>query len=156
MDLLCYVLLLCVTILTFWTFKTKRIRFLHESGLAVIYGLLVGLVLKLSGSSRLVTHMSVVPNNVSLEGTYGGSLPDTLLLSLKTPVVGLDAGNLSSPKLGEGGRTLLSTSDARIQLRTLNRMEYLLHTASILALFWSLVYEVYYCVNFGTFLDPSM
>ena len=93
-DLLCYVLLLCVTILTFWTFKTKRIRFLHESGLAVIYGLLVGLVLKLSGSSRLVTHMSVVPDNASLEGTYGGPLPDTLLLSLKTPVVGLDAGNL--------------------------------------------------------------
>ena len=82
-DLLCYVLLLCVTILTFWTFKTKRIRFLHESRLAVIYGLLVGLVLKLSGSSRLDTHMSVVPNNVSLEGTYGGPLPDTLLLSLK-------------------------------------------------------------------------
>ena len=94
-DLLCYVLLLCVTILTFWTFKTKRIRFLHESGLAVIYGLLVGLVLKLSGSSRLVTHMSVVPDNASLEGTYGGPLPDTLLLSLKTPVVGLDAGNFN-------------------------------------------------------------
>ena len=54
----------------------------------------VGLVLKLSGSSRLVTHMSVVPDNASLEGTYGGPLPDTLLLSLKTPVVGLDAGNL--------------------------------------------------------------
>jgi len=100
-DLLCYVLLLCVTILTFWTFKTKRIRFLHESGLAVIYGLLVGLVLKLSGSSRLVTHMSVVPDNASLEGTYGGPLPDTLLLSLKTPVVGLDADEGASHKAQE-------------------------------------------------------
>ena len=98
-DLLCYVCLLSVTILTFWTFKTRRIRFLHESGLAVIYGLLVGLVLKLSGSSRLVTHMNVVPvnpdgsrtnvPNVTAEGTYGGPLPDKLLLSLKTPAVGL-------------------------------------------------------------------
>ena len=51
-DLLSYVCLLCLTILTLWAFKTKRIRFLHESGLAVVYGLLVGLILRLTGSSR--------------------------------------------------------------------------------------------------------
>lgn len=51
-DLLCYVSLLCLTILTLWAFKTKRVRFLHESGLAVIYGLFVGLILRLTGSSR--------------------------------------------------------------------------------------------------------
>ena len=29
-------------------------------------------------------------------------------------------------------------------------------TTVLLALFWTLVYEVYYCGIFGTFLDPSM
>lgn len=53
-DLLCYVGLLCLTILTSWAFKTKRLRFLHESGLAVFYGLGVGLILKLTGTSRCV------------------------------------------------------------------------------------------------------
>ena len=106
-DLLCYVLLLCVTILTFWTFKTRRIRFLHESGLAVIYGLLIGLVLKLSGSSRLVTHMNVIPDpesNLTTEGTYGGPLPDTLLLSLKTPVVAFDDSGASHKAQEEAER----------------------------------------------------
>ena len=51
-DLLCYVGLLCLTILTSWAFKTKRLRFLHESGLAVFYGLGVGLILKLTGTHR--------------------------------------------------------------------------------------------------------
>ena len=51
-DLLCYVCLLSLTILTSWAFKTKRLRFLHESGLAVMYGLCVGLILRLTGSSR--------------------------------------------------------------------------------------------------------
>ena len=54
-DLLSYIGLLCLTILTLWSFKNRRIRFLHESGLAVVYGLLVGLLLKVTGSSRLVS-----------------------------------------------------------------------------------------------------
>ena len=51
-DLLSYVCLLCLTILTLWSFKTRRLRFLHESGLAVVYGLLVGLILRITGSAR--------------------------------------------------------------------------------------------------------
>lgn len=50
-DLLCYVGLLCLTIITSWAFKTKRLRFLHESGLAVFYGLGVGLILRLTGTA---------------------------------------------------------------------------------------------------------
>ena len=60
-DLLCYLGLLCLTILTSWAFKTKRLRFLHESGLAVFYGLGVGLILKLTGTSRCVQSKILVP-----------------------------------------------------------------------------------------------
>ncbi|XP_037403535.1 sodium/hydrogen exchanger 6b [Pygocentrus nattereri] len=41
-----FTLLLTTTILTTWLFKHRRCRLLHETGLAMIYGLLVGVVLR--------------------------------------------------------------------------------------------------------------
>lgn len=45
-NLLTFILLLTLTILTIWLFKHRRVRFLHETGLAMIYGLLVGVILR--------------------------------------------------------------------------------------------------------------
>jgi len=46
LDLLLYVCLLILTIVTIWVFKQRRVRFLHESGLAILYGLIVGALLR--------------------------------------------------------------------------------------------------------------
>uniref|UniRef100_A0A8D2Q1T1 Sodium/hydrogen exchanger n=1 Tax=Varanus komodoensis TaxID=61221 RepID=A0A8D2Q1T1_VARKO len=45
-SLLTFILLLTLTILTIWLFKHRRVRFLHETGLAMIYGLIVGVILR--------------------------------------------------------------------------------------------------------------
>lgn len=40
-NLLLYMFLLTLTVLTIWLFKHRRVSWLHETGLAVIYGELV-------------------------------------------------------------------------------------------------------------------
>nr|XP_044250838.1 sodium/hydrogen exchanger 7-like [Drosophila takahashii] len=40
LDLLVFVFLLALTVLTIWLFKHHRVSWLHETGLAVIYGML--------------------------------------------------------------------------------------------------------------------
>ncbi|XP_056665453.1 sodium/hydrogen exchanger 6 isoform X2 [Monodelphis domestica] len=74
-NLLIFILLLTLTILTIWLFKHRRARFLHETGLAMIYGLLVGLVL------RYGVHVPSDVNNVTLSCQMQTS-PATLLVNV--------------------------------------------------------------------------
>ncbi|KAM9850217.1 sodium/hydrogen exchanger 6a [Aulostomus maculatus] len=74
-DLLIFILLLTLTILTIWLFKHRRFRFLHETGLAMIYGLLVGVVL------RYGIHVPRDVNNVTLS-CHVNSSPATLLVNV--------------------------------------------------------------------------
>ncbi|XP_075225926.1 na[+]/H[+] hydrogen exchanger 3 isoform X2 [Lycorma delicatula] len=78
LNLLLYTFLLILTVLTIWLFKHRRLRFLHETGLAVIYGLIVGAMIRYTGSTTKVLHMSVQPES---DDHYNLSLPpDTLWL----------------------------------------------------------------------------
>uniref|UniRef100_A0A8C1TEJ9 Sodium/hydrogen exchanger n=1 Tax=Cyprinus carpio TaxID=7962 RepID=A0A8C1TEJ9_CYPCA len=74
-DLLVFILLLTLTILTIWLFKHRRFRFLHETGLAMIYGLLVGVVL------RYAIHVPSDMNNITLSCNVNAS-PATLLVNV--------------------------------------------------------------------------
>ncbi|CAK9801908.1 Sodium/hydrogen exchanger 7 [Anthophora quadrimaculata] len=79
LNLLLYTFLLILTVLTIWTFKHRRLSFLHETGLAVIYGLIIGAIIRYGfTTSSTILHMPVVPDNSS---KYNQSVPpDTLWL----------------------------------------------------------------------------
>ncbi|XP_054646947.1 sodium/hydrogen exchanger 7 isoform X2 [Dunckerocampus dactyliophorus] len=71
-NLLTFILLLTLTILTIWLFKHRRVRFLHETGLAMIYGLLVGVVLRYGIPAT--SYHSRSPPSCSLTTGPGSSL----------------------------------------------------------------------------------
>ncbi|XP_014477744.1 PREDICTED: sodium/hydrogen exchanger 7 isoform X3 [Dinoponera quadriceps] len=79
LNLFLYTFLLILTVLTIWMFKHRRLRFLHETGLAVIYGLIIGAIIRYGfTTSSTILHMPVVPDNSS---KYNQSVPpDTLWL----------------------------------------------------------------------------
>ncbi|XP_068140838.1 sodium/hydrogen exchanger 6 isoform X1 [Drosophila tropicalis] len=96
LDLLVFVFLLALTVLTIWLFKHHRVSWLHETGLAVIYGLIVGAIMRYAGSSTPLVHMQVEPEG---NPTYSDKLPpDTLWF--KYPV-----NQTNTTKLPEGIKT---------------------------------------------------
>ncbi|KAK2882113.1 hypothetical protein Q8A73_022623 [Channa argus] len=74
-NLLIFIMLLTLTILTIWLFKHQRFRFLHETGLAMIYGLLVGVIL------RFGVHVPQSTSDVMLSCAHNAS-PPTLLVNV--------------------------------------------------------------------------
>lgn len=89
LDLLLFVCLLILTIVTLWTFKRKRMPYLHESGLAVIYGLIVGLLLSYTGSPETESTL-FIDNAHSAElfkFTESQGPPNQLLVSVLLPNV---------------------------------------------------------------------
>ncbi|CAG0913934.1 unnamed protein product [Notodromas monacha] len=58
LNILLYTALLSLTVVTVWMFKHRRVRYLHETGLAVAYGLIVGAIMKYSATGTRISHIS--------------------------------------------------------------------------------------------------
>ncbi|XP_069861681.1 sodium/hydrogen exchanger 9 isoform X1 [Dipodomys merriami] len=79
-ELLVFNFLLILTILTIWLFKNHRFRFLHETGGAMVYGLIMGLILRYA-----TTPTDTESGTVHDCGTLAFS-PSTLLVNITDQV----------------------------------------------------------------------
>lgn len=60
-NILVYTFLLILTVCIIWLFKRRRARFLHETGLAIIFGLIVGAIVRYASEETEMSHVRVVP-----------------------------------------------------------------------------------------------
>ncbi|VEL38746.1 unnamed protein product [Protopolystoma xenopodis] len=63
--LLVYVILLILSVLTIWMFKHRRLRFVHETGLSVIYGLIVGAAMRFGVTQSTTSLLTFQPENAT-------------------------------------------------------------------------------------------
>uniref|UniRef100_A0A646QDS8 Sodium/hydrogen exchanger n=1 Tax=Hemiscolopendra marginata TaxID=943146 RepID=A0A646QDS8_9MYRI len=83
LNILVYVILLILTVLTIWMFKHRRARYLHETGLAVIYGLIVGIIIRYASEASEIFHINVKPSAPHAH-VNASVLPDTLWLQISS------------------------------------------------------------------------
>jgi len=67
LSLLLYTFLLTLTVVTIWLFKHRRVWFLHETGLAIIYGLIIGAIIRfgVADNDPEITKLNVIAKNSS-------------------------------------------------------------------------------------------
>ena len=81
-NILAYTFLLILTLCTIWLFKRRRARFLHETGLAIIYGLIIGAIIRYVGEAETsFTRLSVTP--VSQRNRTFEAPPDAVWVPLE-------------------------------------------------------------------------
>ncbi|XP_055710592.1 sodium/hydrogen exchanger 6 isoform X2 [Phlebotomus papatasi] len=117
LNLLLYTLLLTLTVLTIWLFKHRRVAWLHETGLAVIYGLIVGAIIRYASTTTSLVHLSVDPEVNSM---YNQSLPpDTLWLKFpgKLNHTNPDAKNLPNKTYAYSFRGAVQVEENEIDLK---------------------------------------
>ncbi|XP_045527401.1 sodium/hydrogen exchanger 7 isoform X13 [Pieris brassicae] len=76
LNLLIYTCLLTLTVLTIWVFKHRRVSWLHETGLAVIYGLIVGAIIRYGSSTNEITYIDAHPDP---DSKYNLSVPPDMV-----------------------------------------------------------------------------
>ncbi|KAK1162572.1 sodium/hydrogen exchanger 9-like [Acipenser oxyrinchus oxyrinchus] len=79
-DLLIFNVLLILTIMTIWLFRQRRVRLLHETGGAMLYGLIMGAVLRY-GTSPSLSQSTLIFSCWNLQTT-----PATLMVNLSDQV----------------------------------------------------------------------
>ncbi|ELT98939.1 hypothetical protein CAPTEDRAFT_184481 [Capitella teleta] len=83
LNMLMFLGLLILTVVTIWIFKHRRLRFVHETGLAIIYGLIVGAILAYTSKGGGTTSYAdiTLPDNANT--SFGiNSPPDDLHLHM--------------------------------------------------------------------------
>eukprot|EP00058_Branchiostoma_floridae_P013284 XP_002598772.1 hypothetical protein BRAFLDRAFT_58155 [Branchiostoma floridae] len=91
LNLMMFLFLLVLTILTIWLFKHRRFRYLHETGLALLYGLIVGVIIRYTSNevvpqkpvSQIVPVSSIdgePPANIVLNATFDPEIFFNILL----------------------------------------------------------------------------
>ncbi|XP_064638115.1 sodium/hydrogen exchanger 9-like isoform X4 [Lineus longissimus] len=80
LNLLMFIALLILVILTIWLFKHVRFRFVHETGLGLFYGLVIGAIIRYAGvGTPRTTEVVTLPPNSSFIGTLP---PDSIRLKV--------------------------------------------------------------------------
>uniref|UniRef100_A0A7E4VE29 Sodium/hydrogen exchanger n=1 Tax=Panagrellus redivivus TaxID=6233 RepID=A0A7E4VE29_PANRE len=82
MNLLIFTSLMVVIVLTAWFFKHYRLRFINESGLTLIYGLLFGYLIKFTALGQIESQTMQV---TAANGSRITQPPDFLLLGVHKP-----------------------------------------------------------------------
>lgn len=105
-NILAYTFLLILTVCTIWLFKRRRAKYIHETGLAILYGLIIGAIIKYVGEAESsFSHLTVVPApdpSASIHSLKGPVSPHQLLSSLTTQAT--------------TGQTIIMTTDGPIHL----------------------------------------
>jgi len=81
LNLLTYSFLLIITILFIWGFKHRRLRFVHETGLAILFGLLIGVIIRYSSYTGPTYEKAVLENS---KNRSEDNLPDYVELKITT------------------------------------------------------------------------
>jgi len=72
LSLLLYTFLLTLTVVTIWLFKHRRVAFIHSSGLAIIYGLVIGAII------RYGVHDDTAVSTLAVQPVYIANLTSLL------------------------------------------------------------------------------
>jgi hypothetical protein len=79
-NLLIFIYLLILVILTVWLFKHKHFPYIHYTGLAIIYGLIFGVIIRYGTKRPNSTSINLTAQNLSIKDIRG--LPDNIHLTV--------------------------------------------------------------------------
>jgi solute carrier family 9 (sodium/hydrogen exchanger), member 6/7 len=92
LNILAFTILLILIILTIWLFKHKRLPYIHETSLALIYGLIFGIIIKYGLPRRAKPAIHLRLTNFNLSSIHDiiylqvGNSSDTFIYNYKYPI----------------------------------------------------------------------